>query len=336
MEDNDFPMGGSEISYSPLQHNNTPATQTDQMAAPEPVTITSESEFWELMARSSPWMKHFNRQDFNWFISVIQDARYDRSCLLQDTSTEDDGRLDSILQGMHVFLERRIIALSPSPELDAGSNANTPTLSGIGTRRLSATVSQQTSRVPSETGIALQQQSEPNRATFSRVASQSTSIRENEGSVTFTSSRHSESGTILVSPSKKRKMRHASGQSIRSGDNPGEGAAACECGRTTPTPLQRATGSFAPPPSSSSFRNRSSSRDPANGNTEANTEHREEHTDTGMVPLPYRVYMCRGEPHLLMPISKFKDNKTTGSSEPVAVANTSSSTTVYINSNVRK
>ncbi|KAK4175842.1 hypothetical protein QBC36DRAFT_379018 [Triangularia setosa] len=182
------------------------------------------------------------------------------------------------------------------------------------------------SRVSSESGTSSDeyQQPESNHATIRRSASLSTVATEAQGSVTFVSSNHSESETI-VSPPKKRETRHASGQSVPSRADSCERDSTCECGRTTPTPLQRPATTFAPP-LSSSLPNQPLSRYPVGKEASSNLEHREENTDAGMVPPRYRVSMCRGEPHLLMPVSKFRETKNLGSSDPVTVANNSPST----------
>lgn len=100
-------------------------------------------------------------------------------------------------------------------------------------------------------------QSEPNLTSFPRAqsANMSAMANDNEGSVASVAYNHSESGSVIVSPSKKRKTRHASGQSAHPRDNNQvddirgsvhgdrqnlrEHTAACDCGRTTPTPSLR-------------------------------------------------------------------------------------------------
>ncbi|KAK0671015.1 hypothetical protein QBC41DRAFT_345045 [Cercophora samala] len=326
--EDDFPMGGSEIGYSPPQQHGSQDPRPNQESDGEQQNISSEPRFWELMARTGPWMNQFSRQDLNWFITMIEDQRYDISCHLQDAATEDDGRVDGILQNMRAFLERLITALPPADEPNAGNTLNLMGASNQGSPLAAAAMSQHNSRVFSEIPGPIWGQSEPNLGTFLRSQTSNMPAMANGagGSVASLAYNHSESGSVIVSPSKKRKTRHANGQandeheSIH-GDwqNAREQTPSCDCRRTTPKPL--GNGSNAP-----------RSQRPSPTIVQPLRQDRGEHAEKGMVPLPYRVYMCRGEPHLLMPVSKFKEASTQGGSDPVAVSNNSSSTTVYINS----
>lgn len=76
------------------------------------------------MAKTGPWMIQLNRQDLNWFVTITEDQRYDRSCYLQDAATEDDGPIDTTLQSVRTFLERRITALPPPDEPNTGNTWN--------------------------------------------------------------------------------------------------------------------------------------------------------------------------------------------------------------------
>ncbi|KAK0748437.1 hypothetical protein B0T21DRAFT_344096 [Apiosordaria backusii] len=320
MADDDLFMGNSDpTNYSPpTNYGYTPEARPHQESSHEQDSITSESEFWGLMAKTGPWLDKFENEGMiNWLIKTIEHQRYGRCCHLQNDATEDDGHLDNILKHMRIFLERRICVLRPPVESEPGNNVNVTRALERGTPPIAPSLPPN------------------NRVSVESVAS--------EGLVSSREYHQNDTAT-LESPSKKRKTRHASSdhsrdssreedlQTLASDDweNIRERASTFQRGRTTPTPLRRPSTTLNQP-MSSPLRNR-----PLPLGTTSVLGHREEQADTGMVPLPYRVYMCRGEPHLLMPVSRFKETNTLGGRDHVALANTSSSTTVYINSNLRQ